>query len=37
MNIKSVANKFTVVWRGSVEKNKAKLIVNVKISPEGGG
>ena len=28
--IESVANKYTFVWRGSVEKNKAKLIDKVK-------
>lgn len=27
--IESVANKYTFVWKGSVEKNKAKLIAKV--------
>lgn len=27
--IESVANKYTFVWKGSVEKNKAKLLANV--------
>ena len=28
--IESVANKYTFVWKGSVEKNKVKLIEKVK-------
>ena len=28
--IESVANKYTFVWKGSTEKNKAKLEANVK-------
>ena len=29
--IESVANKYTFVWKGSVEKNKAKLIEKVRV------